>query len=99
MKNITVDWAISNGAETKIVKHPAGDIWNEKNACSELTKILSLQNQELTELDVIINEIAWFDKYSEENISVYDKWVGYSLPIKGYIDHLRHCAKEIESYT
>lgn len=99
MKNITVDWVIRNGAETKIVKHPSGDVWNERNACSDLTKILSLQNQELTELDVIINEIAWFDKYSEENINVYDKWVGYSLPIKGYIDHLRHCAKEIESYT
>ena len=99
MKNINVEWVIRNGAETKIVKHPSGDTWNERNACLDVSKILRLQNQELTELDVIINEIAWFDKYSEENISVYDKWVGYSLPIKGYINHLRHCAKEIDNYS
>ena len=99
MNTIVVDWSIKNGAETKIVTHPSGDVWNERNACSDLSKLLELQNMYPTSLDVIINEIAWFDKYSNESIDVYDKWVGKNLPVKEYISHLHCCAKEIESYS
>jgi len=99
MNTITVTWDITNGAETKIVTHPSGDVWNERNACSDLSKILELQNMYPTSLDIIINEISWFDKYSNENIDVYDKWVGKNLSIKKYISHLQHEVKEIEKYS
>ena len=96
MATITVTWDITNGAETKIITHPSGDVWNERNVCTEF---MNENDNYPTSMDVIINEIAWFDKYSNENIDVYDKWVGKNLSIKNYISHLRCEAKEIESYS
>ena len=96
MSIITVDWSVNNGAETKIVKHPSGDFWHEGNVCS---KLLTENERHPTSMDVILDEISWFEKYSNECISVYDKWVGKNLPVKSYISHLRSCAKEIESYS
>ena len=96
MTIITVDWSVYNGAETKIITHPSGDVWNERNVCSEF---VNKNNRYPTSLDVIINEIAWFDKYNNENIDVCDKWVGKNLSVKSYISHLHSCAKEIESYS
>ena len=96
MATITVTWDITNGAETKIITHSSGDVWNERNVCTEF---MNENDNYPTSMDVIVNEINWFRKYSGESIDVYDKWAGGDLPVKSYIDHLRHCAKEIESYS
>lgn len=96
MTLITVEWSITNGIETKIVKHPNGDIWNEGQACSEF---LIEKKKQPTSMDIFSNEIIWFNKYSEENIDVYDKWAGGRLPIKNYISHLNYCANELENYS
>tara|TARA_Y100000592_G_C5309332_1_gene239304 strand:+ start:270 stop:560 length:291 start_codon:yes stop_codon:yes gene_type:complete len=96
MSVIVVTWDITNGIETKIVKHPSGDTWNEGNVCSEF---IDKNNQHPTSMDVIVNEINWFRKYSGEKISVYDKWAGGNLSVESYIRYLQHCVKEIESYS
>lgn len=96
MNIITVDWDIKNGIETKIVKHPSGDVWHEGNVCSDF---MNKNKRHPSSMYVMINEINWFKKYAEDSINVYDKWAGGSLSVKGYIDHLYLYVKEEERYS
>ena len=77
-----------NEQGTKSVQHPNdSDGWNEVDACAEILK----GGFPTTAVNVLMNEIRWFKKYSNQGLNVSDVYLGVSVSVDDYI-------VELESY-
>ena len=72
----------------KSVQHPnKSDCWNEIDACANILG----KGFPTTAANVLMNEIRWFKKYSNQNLNVSDVYLGVSVSVDDYI-------VELESY-
>ena len=79
---MTVSYDASNA---KSVKHPSnGDIWDEAIACVDILQ----SGAPVTAVSIMLNEIRWFEKYREQNISVTDAFLDTNLNVNDYIAEL-----------
>jgi len=87
MSNNTIQVSY-NDQGAKSVQHPSNsDVWNEVDACVEILK----EGFSTTAVNVLMNEIRWFKKYSNQNLNVSDVYLGVSVSVNDYI-------VELESY-
>tara|TARA_B100000941_G_scaffold200354_1_gene145575 strand:- start:312 stop:605 length:294 start_codon:yes stop_codon:yes gene_type:complete len=72
-------------SNAKSVKHPSnGDIWDEAIACIDILQ----SGAPVTAVNIMLNEIRWFEKYREQNINVADSFLDMSLNVDDYIAEL-----------
>lgn len=87
MSNDTIQISY-NDQGAKSAQHPNNsDVWNEVDACVEILK----EGSSTSAVNVLMNEIRWFKKYRNQNLSVSDVYLGVSVSVDDYI-------VELESY-